>query len=204
MKLEKSTLYDYWIENENKFKSIVESMTYRPCGVWYTDAFLFCSVCDLLGVNFIIESGRAWGVSTEVFAKYFEDVTVCSFERFPGRADHIAQEYLSKLDNVKCHNTDVFNSSKSIVLENSDKNIGIFIDGPKGKVAQDNLTAHLNYENVSVFGYHDTTYFEENDFHTHDLNFIKDFLYLNEKIFIEDPAQLQNGELGTGCLVKIN
>jgi len=29
-------------------------------------------------------------------------------------------------------------------------------------------------------------------------------MYLNDNIFIEDPAQLGNGELGAGCLVKIN
>ena len=71
MKLDKNTLHNYWIENEEKFKSIVDSMTFRPCGVWYTDAFLFLSICDLLDVDLIIESGRAWGVSTEIFAKYF-------------------------------------------------------------------------------------------------------------------------------------
>jgi len=70
MKLDKNTLHNYWIENEEKFKSIVDSMTFRPCGVWYTDAFLFCSICDLLGVEIIIESGRAWGVSTEIFREF--------------------------------------------------------------------------------------------------------------------------------------
>ena len=67
-----------------------------------------------------------------------------------------------------------------------------------------NLTKHLNYDIVKVFGYHDVTDYGIEDFHTHDLDFIQDFMYLNDKIFIEDPSQMNNGKLGCGCLVKIN
>ena len=204
MKLDKNTLHNYWIENEEKFKSIVDSMTFRPCGVWYTDAFLFLSICDLLDVDLIIESGRAWGVSTEIFAKYFKNIEIHSFERVPERAEIEAQKHLSKLDNVHCYNMNVFDNSRLIVQDNFDKNIGVFIDGPKDHEAQQNLTKHLDYTNVKTFGYHDVKDYSKEDFHTYNLDFIQDFMYLNDKIFIEDPAQLDNGESGAGCLVKIN
>ena len=70
MKLDKNTLHNYWIENEEKFKSIVDSMTFS-LRVWYTDAFLFLSICDLLDVDLIIESGRA-GVYQLRFFKVFQ------------------------------------------------------------------------------------------------------------------------------------
>jgi hypothetical protein len=177
MKIDKNILHKYWVEHEDKFKSIVDSMTYRPCGVWYTDAFLFLSICDLLDVDLIIESGRAWGVSTEIFAKYFKDIEIHSFERVPERAEIEAQKHLSKLDNVHCYNMNVFDNSRLVVQDNFDKNIGVFIDGPKDPEAQLNLTKHLKNQ---------------------------DFMYLNDKIFIEDPSQMNNGKLGCGCLVKIN
>ena len=98
----------------------------------------------------------------------------------------------------------VFDNSRLIVQDNFDKNIGVFIDGPKDHEAQQKLTKHLDYTNVKTFGYHDVKDYSKEDFHTYDLDFIQDFMYLNDKIFIEDPAQLDNGESGTGCLVKIN
>ena len=92
----------------------------------------------------------------------------------------------------------VFDNSRLIVQDNFDKNIGVFIDGPKDqKLFQQNLTKHLDYTNVKTFGYHDVKDYSKEDFHTYDLDFIQDFMYLNDKIFIEDPAQLDSG-----CLVK--
>ena len=55
-------LKKYWDNNIDKFLSIVESVEYQPKGIWYTEAFLFCSICDLLKVDAIIESGVAYGV----------------------------------------------------------------------------------------------------------------------------------------------
>jgi len=98
----------------------------------------------------------------------------------------------------------VFYNGSVIVQDNLDKKIGVFIDGPKDHEAQQNLTKELDYTNVKTFGYHDVRDYGEGDFHTYDLDFIQDFMYLNDNIFIEDPAQLGNGELGAGCLVKIN
>ena len=62
---------EYWIKNISKFKKIVNDIPYHDKGIWYTEAFLFCSICDLLNVDAIIESGVANGQSTEIFANYF-------------------------------------------------------------------------------------------------------------------------------------
>ena len=202
MKLSKNILSKYWKTNENKFKRIVNEMDFRPCGVWYTDAFLFLSICDLLEVDMIIESGRAWGVSTELFAKYF-DFEIHSIEREPKRADHIAKPILEKYDNVKLYEHSLFEGGRDIIKNNYDKNIGVFIDGPKGKMAQDNAEEHLNYSNVKVMGFHDRTDIEECDFHTFTLDFLQNYMYLNNKIFKQDPEQLDNGKLGWGCMIKI-
>ena len=46
MKLDKNTLHNYWIENEEKFKSIVDSMTfYSVCGILmlsYSYQYVIC------------------------------------------------------------------------------------------------------------------------------------------------------------------
>ena len=202
MKLSKNILADYWKTNEKKFQRIVDEMDFRPCGIWYTDAFLFLSICDLLEVDMIIESGRAWGVSTELFAKYF-DFEIHSVERVPDRADDIAKPILEKYDNVKLYENSIFNVGRDIIRNNYDKNIGIFIDGPKGKMAQDNAEEHLDYSNVKVVGFHDREDVEECDFHTFTLDFLPNYMYLNNKIFEKDPEHRDNGKLGWGCLVKI-
>ena len=80
---------------------------------------------------------------------------------------------------------------------------GVFIDGPKGKMAQDNAEEHLDYSNVKVMGFHDRTDTEECDFHTFTLDFLQNYMYLNNKIFKQDPEQLDNGKLGWGCMIKI-
>jgi hypothetical protein len=203
MSLQKNTLIKYWQTNEKRFNRLVNELDFRPCGVWYTDAFLFLSICDLLEVDMIIESGRAWGVSTELFAKY-SNFEVHSVEQTPTRADHIARPILEKYDNVVLYDDNTHAVGRDIIQNNYDKNIGVFIDGPKGIDGQSSLAHHLNYSNVKVFGFHDRTDTDDCDFHTFTLDFLSDYMYLNDKIFEQDPEQLSNGELGCGCLIKIN
>ena len=81
-------LKKYWDNNIDKFLSIVESVEYQPKGIWYTEAFLFCSICDLLKVDAIIESGVAYGCSTDIFASYFDfDIISVDIDQYEiGRA----------------------------------------------------------------------------------------------------------------------
>ena len=50
-------LKEYWDNNIDKFLSIVESVEYQPKGIWYTEAFLFCSICDFIKSR---RNNRVW------------------------------------------------------------------------------------------------------------------------------------------------
>ena len=57
--MELKEIEKYWDNNIDKFQDIINKVEYQRKGIWYTEAFLFCSICDLLGVETIIESGIA-------------------------------------------------------------------------------------------------------------------------------------------------
>ena len=137
----KGQLENYWIENEQKFKDIIQNVPYQKKGIWYTEAFLFCSICDILKVDAIIESGVAYGCSTEIFANYFDfNIVAIDSDQYDIFSD--TSKRLEKYNNLSLIKGNSFELIPNIIEENLDANVGIFIDGPKGREARrlrDNL-----------------------------------------------------------------
>lgn len=50
----------------------VRGMDYYDNGIFFSEGFAFCRLCDHFKVNVILESGTCYGSSTEIFARYFE------------------------------------------------------------------------------------------------------------------------------------
>lgn len=174
-------LQDLWIKNKDKFKQIVSDVKYDAYGMWFTEAFLFCTVSELLGVDLILESGRANGVSTEIFAKYF-DFDIISVDMDVYNLKEVTEAKLNKYENVDLRYGDGFKVLPQTIDENADKTISVFIDGPKGKHDQSKLRDLCNKDNVAMFGYHDRTP-EEDCLHTHTIDWLtNDFNYLNDTI----------------------
>lgn len=215
MRIKGADILEYWkLKRKSKFEKVVSNVNYMPYGIWYTEAFLFCSLCDMVGVDLILESGVANGISTEIFANYFDfniiGVDKNGYGTFPS-----TKERLSKFKNVELIEGNSAKILPNIIRDNKDKKIGLFIDGPKKQGARDLRNFILDLEcgeAIKCIGFHD---FEEamrlsNDslthnygFLTHDLNFMDEFHYLNDKIFSTDINQKHYLPKGPGCYVEV-
>jgi len=195
-------LEKYWAQNADKFSSIVESVEYKSRGIWYTEAFLFCSICDILNVDAIIESGVAYGCSTDIFATYFDfqiiSVDIDQYETFEKTKDRLKHH-----DNLSMVKGDGFEIIPEILKDGKDVKVGVFIDGPKGKEARQLRDSLSEFGNVLCFGYHDYSNQNridigefDNSFITHELDFILDkYSSLNDKVIktVPDQAKHKNG-----------
>lgn len=198
-------LYEYWINNKEKFDSIVNDTTYERCGIWFTEGFLVCSVFELLGIDTILESGRAYGQSTEIFTRYgFNVISVDYCGMYQG-AEQVAVNRLKDFDNVSILQGKSQELFPDLVKQHSNQKIGLFIDGPKGWKIQQDLVNQCKDSNVLAASFHDREKESgENIYHTHGLDFItNEFGYLDDKIFNLSADQKRYKPYGPGLLIKI-
>lgn len=118
------------------------------------ESFCFCVLCEMLGVDVIIESGLCHGASTQMFAKYFlgtsmeiytidlevMDETKKALEEYPNIKDILAGDGASIVPEV------ISSVEKS-------KKIAVFIDGPKSEEQLELAKAVIN--DVEFVGLHD-------------------------------------------------
>ena len=200
----------YWLNNKAKFEKTTEELDYLACGVWYTEGFLLCSIFDLLKVDLILESGTAYGQSTELMAKYSnKQIITVDSDAMYGQYENTSNR-LKKYKNVSCKQGDSFEVLPKLIRENNDKKVGIFIDGPKDAVALKLGGLLLQYSNVVCVMYHDmfintTVSGEKLDTHCKgSLGFInKDYGYLNDKVLEASGEQKRYLPNGPGVFVQI-
>jgi len=187
----KEQIIKKWNKNENKFQSISDELTYNFGGIWPTEGFLFCSIAEVLEVDLVIESGMAYGVSTEIWAGFFDcPVISIDLNHLYGAWEETKERLQSKHKNLICYLGDGKILVEKYIQENPGKRIAVFMDGPKGlgaKKMMDELTA--KYKEIKMVGYHDfyqnkfRECYNPNDmqgFWSHSLDFINDkYVYLN-------------------------
>jgi hypothetical protein len=213
MTLSETLLRSYWDSNKTKHESIVNKLHYYPCGIWFTEGFLLCSINDLLNVDLIVESGTAWGQSTEIFANYFPDkhvITIDTGQNYNNWEE--TKDRLSVYNNITCMKGDSYNVIPEVIQHYSDLRIGVFIDGPKGEAGV-NLSNRLRgHKNIISVAFHDMPYGriksllqpDAEVFHSHNLKFISDdYFYLNEKVFILDEEQKKWLPYGPSMAVEL-
>lgn len=211
--LSETTLKSYWDSNKAKHESISNKLHYYPCGIWFTEGFLLCSINDLLNVDLIVESGTAWGQSTEIIANYFPDkhvITVDTGQNYNNWEE--TKERLSIYNNITCIKGNSYDIIPEVIQHYSNLRIGVFIDGPKDAGAVELSNRLRQYKNISSFAFHDMNYERVKSllhpnaeiFHSHNLKFINnDYHYLNEKIFILDEEQKTWLPFGPSMSVEI-
>ena len=206
----KRELENYWRENKIKFEEIVEKLDYLPNGVLYTEGLLLCSVFDLLEVDLILESGTAYGQSTELMANYFDKrIITVDFDKIFEQHENTSKR-LSKYSNVSCKIGDSFNVLPFLANKYKDKKIGVFIDGPKNDFAMYLGAKLFKYPNVSCIMYHDQGINEQmsgKHFDTKskgELGFInRDYGYLNDKVLKAFPEMERYLPDGPGVFIQL-
>lgn len=202
-----------WESKKERFDRITNKLHYHPCGIWFTEGFLFCTINDILGVDLIVESGTAWGQSTEIFANYFHDrhIITCDTGQNYNNCEE-TKDRLSVYDNITCIKGDSYELLPQIISHYHDLRIAVFIDGPKDADAIKLSNQLRQHENVISFGYHDMRYeriksllHEDAEiYHSHNLKFISEkYHYLNEKILILDDEQKKWLPYGPSISIEI-
>lgn len=146
-------------EKKQKIKEI-ERMKPESRGINIKDGLKIAKHIEEINPEIIIESGRARGASTEIFAKYFPDKKIISidFDKH-SRDTKYSEKKLKKYKNIKL----VYGDSRKIIFNYLKKTSHVFIDGPKGHEAIILAAKLFEEKNVKSISLDD---FSEDDFYT--------------------------------------
>ncbi|MEX2218274.1 MAG: methyltransferase domain-containing protein [Phycisphaerales bacterium] len=116
---------------------------YEERGILHSEMLAVCGVCGSLGVDLVIESGRARGQSTLVLARFFEGTgtRIVSIELERGEDAAFAEERLRGFAHVELVYGDSFRLLPEVIRANPGKRIAVLLDGPKGIPAIEFLDA---------------------------------------------------------------
>lgn len=127
---------------------------YESRGILHSEMALIIHTCRRMGVEVVIESGRARGQSTAMLAKYLPDAEIYSFELRRTPDEDFARERLAGFANVSL----LFGDGSEMVpfaAHGFGKPAAILLDGPKGAAAVEILVKSFANPNVRVGFIHD-------------------------------------------------
>lgn len=128
---------------------------YESRGIIHSEMALLLYMVRELGIQRIIESGRARGQSTYLMGKYLPDVEIHSVELRPEHPDEdFALDRLVGLTNVQINWGDGRVLVPQLVSMSEDRT-AVLLDGPKGAAAVSILEECFKYSQVCVGFIHD-------------------------------------------------
>lgn len=142
-----------------QFSEVVASVDYRSRGMWFSELYLFLSLCAAAGVDLIIESGVRSGTSTRTIAACGLPLIAVDVKRFFIDPPHgvsfvhgLAQDVIPTL-----------------LTQHRDRRIGVLLDGPKGPIAGVGFVpVCLASSSVRVVGCHDVRRGHGESHHSHE------------------------------------
>lgn len=121
-----------------------------------SELLVVSAVVKALGCGALVESGRAWGFSTEVLARFFrEDVPIHSFELMRDEKARTVEDRLGSFGNVILNYGDSRLDLETYVQDLSTRRVAVLIDGPKGRTAVDLARRLAGRDKVVVCFLHD-------------------------------------------------
>lgn len=130
-----------------EFTAVTAHVEYQRRGAFFSELYLFVSLCVERGVTRIIESGVHHGVSTRVFRAIWPG-RVSSIEFRPERVDADIAADLVIGDGVVL--------VPQLVKQYRTDLVGVFLDGPKGVRAKELREWCLTQPHVKVVAQHDS------------------------------------------------
>lgn len=127
---------------------------YESRGILHSEMALIIHACRRMGIEVVIESGRARGQSTYMLAKYLPGVRIHSVELRDHPDEAIAQDRLSRFPNVNLYHGDGGLLLPRIV-EAHHQRMAVLLDGPKGAAAVGILGQCFHSPHVIVGFIHD-------------------------------------------------
>lgn len=164
-----------------EFKNAITNTWLTPRGIIFSEGFALCSLIKHFDVDLMIESGVAYGGSTEMMAQ-FTNKPIMAIDTFATYSDsyEYANRRMSKYDNVILIQGDSYEKIPEILRSFKDNKIGLFIDGPKGIEAVE--LAHRIYfedDRIKFICIHDIKYRSSEA--------VRCKLVFNDVIFTDEP-----------------
>lgn len=175
-----------------EFTQRTSGVAYHHRGAFFSELYLFVSLCLERGVTRIVESGVYSGVSTRVFRAIWPE-RVTSIESRP-------ENIPADLDGVLVGDGRIF--VPAMVTGFSHETVGVFLDGPKGPAADAIRQWCLQQPHVRVVAQHDSPVGAGECRHSYDSDFrraVGDAI--DARIDVEFRSQYVNGCPGMGVWV---
>ncbi len=184
----------------NKYKDVIEAIKWSERSILLSEGLLVCAMADLFNVELFIESGVYEGKSAEVWGRYFlnRNVDILAIDAVIRNG---ARERLSCLPNVKLLAGDgvLVLSNRVNTPVNKKRNVGVFIDGPKGEVAV-NLAKKLivqgNVKFVAIHDCHKLSFGSVNHTRTALEEYDGDKFFSDSLLFVEKYGYLDMPDIG--------
>lgn len=133
----------------------IASESYEPRGILHSEMALIIHTVRRLGVQVVIESGRARGQSTYLLAKYLPEVEVISLEFRQTGDEEFAVQRLAGFGNVSLQFGDARQALPILAAASAPRPTAILCDGPKGAAAVDLLAQCFQFGHVKAGFIHD-------------------------------------------------
>lgn len=215
-KLEKPiSLFNSWNKKEEflslcnklapEFLQKLKSHKFQTAGTFYAECHAFLSMCKMMDVDVILESGMARGNSTEIWARNFSG-KIITFEQTKSDYHDEVTERLSAYDNVEVNFQDSNVGFVEKIKQYPKSRIAIFIDGPKDIPAVQLAMRSFEFENVLFAGIHDISnpitkcrpnygfmrHFKYHVLSTDEPSYRENFSYLDDEISDNSGAWVYN------------
>ena len=141
-----------------RFQEVTKKVPYQNHGIMPMEAFALCKFIKDTQTSIIIESGTAFGYSTEILGNMFPEIPITTIDHKQNYGESVqnnTKQRLSYLDNVKCIVADSIKKLPNLIESYQNETIAIFIDGPKGKSAIKLAYRCNDYDNVVFCALHD-------------------------------------------------
>jgi hypothetical protein len=137
------------------FLASLAAEPYEHRGIPHSEMALIIETCRRMGVQVVIESGRARGQSTYMLAKYLPEAHVHSVELRDHPDEDFAKARLANFANVELHCGDGKEFVPALAHMHWRGPVAILCDGPKGAAAVDIIARCFEYPHVVVAFVHD-------------------------------------------------
>jgi hypothetical protein len=141
-----------------EFDAIVATTPYVKSGMFFSELYLFLSLCKQLAVDLIIESGVKNGNSTRTLAAA-AGVPVIAID---------FKNFCAPLAGVEFRKGDAREIVPVLLAEHTDRRIGILLDGPKNDKGRALKDRCLTFPHVRIVACHDTLPGFGETVHSHD------------------------------------
>jgi hypothetical protein len=142
-----------------EFDALVEQTPYVESGMFFSELYLFLSLCAQHDVNLIIESGVKRGNSTRIIA---------ATKKWPLISIDRMHFHIKPPQGVRFYKGNAFDLMPELLTKHASKRIAVLLDGPKNHKGRTLKDTCLTYPQVRLVGCHDTQPGFGETFHSHD------------------------------------